>query len=434
MAKPKTKRQKRRTARNIFIAVLVVLLLGVGACAALNVVSNTKLMTYAKSFSPISYSDQLKPTRDRDTGCTTFTTDNDFHVLEIADLHIGGGFLSLRKDMKALTCVASMIAAEKPDLVVFTGDIAFPVPHLAGTINNIRPAHALSSMMEKLGVYWCVCFGNHDTEIYSLGNRTKISMIYSDTSLYPHSLFEVGPKEVDGYGNYAINVKNSQGIITQTLYLLDSHAYTGYDIFGIFWKYDNIHQNQVDWYKGQLKKMNAANQQAIANLNLSEAETKKLTQQYGNAKSLLFLHIPLMEYHTLFREYADNGYKDTADVKHIYGTVGEKDEMIGCSEKEDALFEAVLAEKSTTGVFCAHDHYNNFSFEYKGVRLSYCGAVDYLAYRDIAVNGSQRGCTSIVSHADGTFDSQYENYYQPKFESSINEKVTMQKLNPNMEN
>ena len=54
--------------------------------------------------------------------------------------------------------------AEKPDLVVATGDIAFPVPYMAGTFNNYSGAKAFENLMESLGVYWTVTFGNHDAE------------------------------------------------------------------------------------------------------------------------------------------------------------------------------------------------------------------------------------------------------------------------------
>ena len=431
MAKAKP---KKHIVRKILLVLLVVIVLGAAACAVLNTLTNTKLMTYAKSFSPVAYSDQLKPERDRQTGCITFVTDDDFHVVQITDIHIGGGFLSYRKDLKALTCVASMIAAEKPDLVIITGDQTYPVPFFSGTINNIRPVHALCSMLEKLGVYWSVCYGNHDTEAYSLANRAKISSIYGDRTLYPHCLFDAGPEEVDGYGNYAINVKNTQGLITRTFYILDSHSYTDHDYFCFFRRYDSVHQNQVDWYKAQVAKMNAYNQQAIAELNLTETQAAQLTKQYGTVNSLLFLHIPTREYFDAFREYADNGYQDTENVKLIYGAVGEPDETIYCSVKDDELFETVRALGSTQGIFCGHDHLNDFSLDYKGIRLTYSCSVDYLAYLDIEHNGSQRGCTTIVTHSDGTFDYKKENYYQPKYESSMSEQVTMQRLNPNMEN
>ncbi len=435
MAKPKHAKKNKHVVRKVLLALLAVIVVGVCVCMALNVVANNKLMTYANSFGPLGYQeDRLRPERDQQTGCVSFTTDDDFHVLQLSDIHLGGGFLSYEKDVKALTAVASMIAGEMPDLVVITGDQTFPVPYIAGTVNNIRPVHALCTTLERLGVYWCVCYGNHDTELYSLANRAKISKIYSNRDAYPHCLFEVGPEDVDGYGNYAINVKNSQGLITQSLYLIDSHAYTGIDYLGILWHYDNIHQNQIDWYKAQLAKMNEANKATIAGLNLSESEAANMTQQFGSVKSLLFLHIPLKEYRDAYQEYVNNGYSDTDNVKLFYGTVGEKDEVICCSENDDEMFETILAEQSTQGVFCGHDHYNNFSLDYKGIRLTYGCSVDYLAYKDIAKTGSQRGCTPITVHPDGTFECHKENYYQAKYESSGSEAVTLQRLNPHMEN
>ncbi|HBL41108.1 MAG TPA: hypothetical protein DDY98_05890 [Ruminococcaceae bacterium] len=432
MAKPKYAKKKKHIFLKILLALLILILLVVGVSAVLNTITNTKLMTYANSFSPIAYDNQLKPERDKSTDCITFTTDEDFRVMQLSDLHLGGGFLSYDEDIKALTAAASMIAAEKPDLVIFTGDQVFPVYPISGTINNIRPVRALGAMMERLGVYWCVCLGNHDTELYSVANRAKVSKIYADRSAYPHSLFEIGPDEVDGCGNYAVNVKNSKGLITRTFYLLDSHAYTNDDVFGIFWHYDNLHQNQIAWYNSQVKKMNDCNRQTIASMKLGDEETKALTEQYGNVKSLLFLHIPLHEYRDAFDEYAKNGYKDTENVKRIYGAIGEKDETIYCSDVEDEMFEAILEAKSTQGVFCGHDHYNTSSMDYKGIRLTYGSSIDYLAFVGIDTIGSQRGCTTITAHADTTWDYGKENYYQAKYESSVSEQVTMQTLNPNM--
>ncbi|MEE1246626.1 MAG: metallophosphoesterase, partial [Acutalibacteraceae bacterium] len=82
------------------------------------------------------------------------------------DIHIGGGLFSLKKDAKAMNAVAAMITAEKPDLVVLTGDMVYPVPFQAGTFNNEISTKLLITLMEKLGVYYTVCFGNHDSEAY----------------------------------------------------------------------------------------------------------------------------------------------------------------------------------------------------------------------------------------------------------------------------
>jgi len=78
---------------------------------------------------------------------------------------------------------------------------------------------------------------------------------------------------------------------------------------------------------------------------------------------------------------------------------------------------------STKGVFCGHDHENNFSIEYKGIQLSYGMSIDYLAYIGISKVGAQRGCKVITYSPDGSFTSQNENYYQDKYISQFEKEV-----------
>jgi hypothetical protein len=56
-------------------------------------------------------------------------------------------------------------------------------------------------------------------------------------------------------------------------------------------------------------------------------------------------------------------------------------------------------------------------------------SIDYLAYSGISTIGSQRGCTMITVHPDGSFDCTPENYYQDKYQAAnAKEAVTMQDL------
>lgn len=159
----------------------------------------------AESFEKVYYENQLIPELDED-GCWTFTTDRDFKVVQLTDIHIGGGLFSLKKDAKAMNAVAAMITAEKPDLVVLTGDMVYPVPFQAGTFNNEISTKLLITLMEKLGVYYTVCFGNHDSEAYGTHTRQQISDLWADPDL-KYSLYQEGPEDVDGYGNHIIKVK-----------------------------------------------------------------------------------------------------------------------------------------------------------------------------------------------------------------------------------
>ena len=368
---------------------------------------------YAASFDKVVYEDgQLVPELD-DDGSWTFTTDKEFKILQLTDVHIGGGAFSRNKDKKAMNAVAAMITAEKPDLVVITGDMAYPVPYQAGTFNNSLSTQMLIDLLETLGVYYAVTLGNHDSEFYGTHDRQEIADMWGAEELQ-YSLFQKGPDDVDGYGNYVIKVKNSKGIVKNAFYLLDSHSYTDGDVLGIMWKYDNIKESQIAWYKNSVESIDKAN--------------KKINSSYPMFTSLAFFHIPLEEYGIAWNEYRENGYKDTENVKYKYGYFNEKDEKSYPGIYPEQMFETMLELGSTKATFCGHDHVNNAILEYKGISLVYGMSIDYLAYFDLNEKGAQRGCTVIELDANGKLEGiTLENYYQDKYESKYEkETVTMQ--------
>lgn len=393
----KTPKQRFKIFLKVLLIIILVIALLCGILASVSAVGLKSNSNFIETIETVSFDNQLEPVLD-DNGCYTFTTDDHFKVVQLTDVHIGGGFLSIKKDSMAINAVAAMITAEKPDLVVITGDIAYPVPFQAGTFNNKTSAELFAQLMEKLGVYWVPVFGNHDTEAYSYYSRKKISEFYSQEK-FSHCLFQSGPEDVDGYGNSIINVKNTKGEITQSLVMLDSHSYVDNDYFGIMWKYDTIHDSQVKWYEDSLNKIKAENNDIMP-------------------KSLAFFHIAIPEYKTAWDEYRANDFNDTENVKYIYGKAGEKDYSVYTSEYNYGFFDKVKELGSTQGMFCGHDHLNNFSIDYKGVRLTYGYSIDYLAYTGIMKFGLQRGCTVIDIAPDGGFESHLENYYQDKYQTA----------------
>ncbi len=420
-AAPKASKKTKirgKLALKILGGFLAVLLVFIAVTAAVSVIGNKANIEKCAAFESVKTDKQPVPEKD-ENGYWTFTTDEDFKVLQLTDVHIGGGWMSLKKDAMALNAVAAMVTAEKPDLVIITGDIAYPVPFQAGTFNNLSSAKVFAALMEKLGVYWTLSFGNHDTEAYSYYGRDDISEFYAGDE-FKYCLFEEGPEDVDGYGNQVINVKNSDGVITQSLFMFDSHSYVDGDYLGILWKYDNIHENQVEWYKNTLNTLNAQNNETLKSLGKEEN---------SHIQSAAFLHIPLTEQKDAWHEYKDAGYKDTENVKFHFGIAGEGGNIVYSGIHEDNLFETMLELDSTKAIFCGHDHDNNFSIEYKGIRFTYGMSVDYLAYPGIYQRGSQRGCTPIVFSPDGSFTCSQENYYQDKYQSLYEkEAVTMQEV------
>ncbi len=408
MAKVKSKKVKKVLLR---IAVVVVALSIIIAIA--NFLSLQNLLEKGNSYNKVEIENQLVPEKD-ENGYWYFITDGDFKVMHLTDIHIGGGFLSKTVDEKALNAVATMVTKEKPDLVIATGDISFPVPYTAGTFNNYSGAKAFANLMESLGVYWDVTFGNHDAEAYSYFDREAVAKFYEDEE-YKYCLFQSGPENVDGYGNHVIEVKNSEGIITQAMVLIDSQAYVKDNIIeSIKGTYDNIHPNQVEWYESEIKRMNA--------------ENEKINKDTTPVKSLAFFHIPLVEMDDAWNEFKNNGYNDTDNFKYVEGLIGELGRQVCCGYGEDDLFEKMLELGSTRAMFNGHDHVNNTTFEYKGIIFSYGYSIDYFAYSGIDKLGSQRGCSMITCKPDSTFTIDKYNYYSDRYdiEGFTREEVTMQ--------
>ena len=405
------KKGNKKMILKILCIILGAIIVLVIANAIANKVNINKMTEYIGTFEKISKEDILPLNKDSD-GFYTITTDRDLKIMQLTDLHIGGGWMSYKKDKMIVNTIATMIMEEKPDVVITTGDISFPVPYEAGTINNQYAATIYATLMEQLGVYWTPTFGNHDSEIYSLYNREKMGEFYADEK-WENCLFQMGDENIDGFGNNVIKVKNSDGVITQALFTIDSNDYPKEPklqniIAGFVGNYDNIHENQIEWYKTMCEKLNDENSNSQP------------------VKSLVFMHIPPVEYQQAWDEFKANGYKDTENTKYHYGTLGEN----VCFPKiDDQFFETALEMKSTQGIFVGHDHVNIFSMDYKGIRLTYGMSIDYTAYKDIDTKGTQRGCTIITVKPDGTFDCYPENYYQDKYENPDKEEVTMQQLN-----
>lgn len=394
----KTRTKKRKTKKLLIIiaAILVVIIVALGSIAIATVVNKNAGIKFGRSMVSAQKEDPLVPVLD-ENGYWTFTTDGDFVVLQLTDIHIGGGAFSGKKDSWAIQAVADLVQTVQPDLVIATGDIAYPVPFQSGSFNNLYPSQIFAETMESLGVYWTVIFGNHDTEAYSYYSREQISDFYASEkynyALNPdaYCLYQAGPTDtVDGYGNYVINVKNTSGLVTQSFIMMDSHSYVDSDYLGVKWKYDNIHANQIEWYAQQIA--------------LIDSQNKAIDSNADMFKSLAFFHIPLVEYLDAYNAYIDNGQADTENVKWIYGVAGESGKIVYSGIGSDELFETMLELGSTQGTFVGHDHLNNFSIEYHGIRLTYGMSIDYLAYPGIYKKTQQRGGTVITVKTDGSFD------------------------------
>lgn len=322
---------------------------------------------------------------NEETGVYTITSNtDDFKILQLTDIHLGGSILSYDKDLKALEAIYKLIDYTKPDLVVVTGDLTFPMGVMSFSFNNKAPVQQFAAFMRNTGIPWAFTFGNHDTETMAIGSKEDLNDLYKSLSwktsknlLYPYVQPKENDKEIWGRNNQLIEVRNVDGTLNQALFLIDSNAYTGEGLN----KYDFIHDDQVNWYKEQ-----------ILRLNKEEGKT---------VSSLGFFHIPLQQYKTAYDLYESG----SSEVKYFFGSNDEKMiNKICASEYPSSLFDTAKELGSTKGFFCGHDHYNNMSLEYEGIRLTYGMSIDYLVMPGIARDTKQRGATLITSHKDSSID------------------------------
>ena len=433
--KVKTREQKLKKKRtNIIISLVVfsvffLFFLGcgittkVGSDALLKAVGNVKQVTYSTA-----ETDRIYPEIDESTGkakidengCYNFVDKNNvlerrnFKVLQLTDIHIGAGAFSIRTDKWTIETVEDMVRKAEPDLVVVTGDIAYPVFFQSATLNNMKEARVFATLMEKLGVYWTFAFGNHDTELYSSYTREDIGAFYHDTPEFKHCLFnnkkpQVNGKDIFGTGNFAINIRKADRTLVHSIFMVDSNSYQQDDPLGAKWHYDAIHEDQIAWYEGMCN-----------TLGLTGNES---------AKSTMYFHIPIKEFRTVFDLYNEqtNPNKDIEGFKPSQtnpvlgkefivkgatasnqitnfmlcnGVVGEWGKgALGTDLDAEYIYPA-LVKNGTTGVFCGHDHMNNSSYWIKkgnnpedkiGLKLTYGMSVDYLAYPGIYKKTAQRG-------------------------------------------
>ena len=249
-----------------------------------------------------------------------FHADGKFKILQLTDLHMVHGTPEVEK---TLTTVKTMLAAEKPDVVVITGDIVWILP-------DREPWSMLAKVFEEAKTPFAVAFGNHDGEFNSKITRSEIMDILLPL---PYFIGEKGPSDIHGVGNYTIPVYGRNNKPAALLYCFDSHSYSkDPNISGN----EQINFDQINWYRNQSDKYAAAN------------GGKPLP-------SLSFFHVPLPE----FNNVAERLFPATARRSGMGGTLNT------------GLFASFLDKKDMMGVFVGHIHGLDFVGIEKSIALGY---------------------------------------------------------------
>lgn len=273
--------------------------------------------------------------------------DTPFKIATSADLHLHSEMSDL-----TLAVISNFIDKEKPDLFVFLGD------NIIGASNTIMQ-DKLKQLFEDKEQYWGFVLGNHDGETYDGTVEEKRQWAYNALVGGEHCVvYDEGGYEIAGAGNCTVNIKNSSGMITQTLFFIDNASPLSVEEREIYkpsgaHNYGYIKQDQIDWYNRRLNELTAENSGILP-------------------KSIVFVHIPLPEYETAY-----NSLNSGNEAILNYGNNFEK---VCYSVVNAGFFEVIKNSNSTHTIICGHDHTNDTNITYQGVRLVYSQSLSYESY------------------------------------------------------
>jgi 3',5'-cyclic AMP phosphodiesterase CpdA len=309
-----------------------------------------------------------KPSSERPT--LRAQDDGSFRIVQISDTHMvtgvgccndaidadGQPLPESEADPLTAKFMGALLDAEKPDLVVLTGD------QLHHDILDSQTAlfKVVAPVIER-SIPWVAVFGNHDSEgnfalsrkrsiphlpsVCCQRRRTNSTAGLSQMALYqelPFSLCESGPEDVYGVGNYYLQVfdKISSTASVATLYLLDSHGQINARTSNP--DYEAIQPDQIDWFTNTSQMLREERENQVSQESSEHHDLSHI--------SLVFFHIPLPEF---------------ADDDRIIRTGGQRREPTEGPSINTHFYNA-LVEADVAAVGCGHDHVNDFCARLKG--------------------------------------------------------------------
>lgn len=250
-----------------------------------------------------------------------FNQEGKFKIVQFTDIH------NIYKDSRSqvsLQRIREVLTAERPDLVIITGDVIYGKPAEEGF-------REVLSLISEFKIPFGITFGNHDDE-----QGMSRQQLLDITSSFDYNLTSTA-KGISGFSNYVLTVKSND--LTKDaaiLYCLDSNSYS--KIEGVK-GYGFINHDQISWYRDNSKKFTTAN-------------GGKPVQSFA------FFHIPLPEY----------SYAVEEQGAVMVGTRMEP----ACSPKlNSGMFAAMKEMGDVRGVFVGHDHDNDYAVYWNKVLLAY---------------------------------------------------------------
>lgn len=263
---------------------------------------------------------QQKNATECDLPTLRFHDDGTFKIVQFTDLHLK----HLPASDVAYERVNQVLDEEKPDLTVFTGDVIYE-----------RGAQDLMCKVVQLcadrKIPFAVAFGNHDWE-QGQPNDTLYEMLRQIP-------FCVMPELGEGSAarDFALPVlSHANDSAAALVYIFDSNAYSQQKGVG---GYAYVEFDQIAHYRA-----------------LSASYT---TANGGNPlPAVAYMHIPVPEY--------SFAWHDTRWPRY-----GLREEEECASKLNTGLFAAFRERGDVMGMFCGHDHIDDYAVAYYNLLLAY---------------------------------------------------------------
>ena len=262
----------------------------------------------------------------------------DFVVLNLTDIQLDEDEVYGDEGIYSEELIRKLVAEKEPDLITVSGDNAWgPVSYLE-----------FVKLLDSFGIPWAPVMGNHDGE----GCISEFWAAYN-LAAAENCLFQFGPEGM-GYGNYIINITENDEII-HTLFMMDTHSGAEYELEdgSVVEGYDHLWPNQMAWYEWAVK--------GIADI---AGET---------VESTAIMHIPVYEIFDAWDSVSIEGENEFGiiDPNNTIGAIGQKGEESCPAPVNNGFFDLCKELGSTKNMIFGHDHKNDFSIPYEGIRLTY---------------------------------------------------------------
>ncbi len=314
-----------------------------------------------------------------------------FKIMQIADVQEGA---KVSPDTIAL--ISRALDLEKPDLVVYSGDQIWQKSSFRGNKQTVeRVLREITKPVVDREIPFTICFGNHDRQV-GVSNKEQFE-IYKRI----HGFIGEDTPDIDGCANHYIEI-NKDGKTEFLLYLIDSHT-------SLKIGYDNVHQNQIEWYKSIRDEYENKNGSVIP--------------------SIVIQHIPVPEVMELLTEVkkgtekAVQGFRNHAGKWYILNKSKVNENGFMKESPADPMensgeFSAMAEKGDIRGIYFGHDHNNSFNGKVQGIDLGYTQGAGFHVYGP----GLDRGVRIINLKTDGEYET-YDLRYKDIIGKKVKEKL-----------